>query len=171
MRKSLPLLTTLLLAAASVAGAQTATTQQAASGPAAAQSAAQPTAARQPAAAATGHGTAHPAGRLTSRHSPAHGAAAAAKGGAPAGGARGMVNLGATDITGNKELPKVMAIVPWKRSSGAGGVVQPTDSLLDEVLEPVDRGVFQRQIRYYGQLNAAGGQPAAGRVAPVGDRQ
>jgi hypothetical protein len=75
------------------------------------------------------------------------------------------VTLGATDITGNKELPKVMVIVPWKRSPGAGGVVQPTDSLLDEVLGPVDRGVFQRQIRYYGQLNAAS------QVAPVGDRQ
>jgi hypothetical protein len=81
------------------------------------------------------------------------------------------VSLGATDITGNKELPKVMVIVPWKRSPGAGGVVQPTDSLLDEVLGPVDRGVFQRRIRYYGQLNAAGGQPPAGQVAPVGDRQ
>ena len=77
--------------------------------------------------------------------------------------------LGATDITGNKELPKVMVIVPWKRSPGAGEVAQPNDSLLDEVLGPVDRGVFQRQIRYYGQLNAAGGQPATGRVAPVGD--
>ena len=81
------------------------------------------------------------------------------------------MSLGATDITGNKELPKVMVIVPWKRSPGASRVVQPTDSLLDEVLGPVDRGVFQRQIRYYGQLNAAGGQPAAGQMAPVGDRQ
>jgi hypothetical protein len=81
------------------------------------------------------------------------------------------VSLGATDITGNKELPKVMVIVPWKRSPGAGGVVEPTDSLLDEMLGPVDRGVFQRQIRYYGQLNAAGRPAAAGHVAPVGDRK
>ena len=77
----------------------------------------------------------------------------------PAGG---VLDLGATDITGNKELPKVMVIVPWKDSLGAGGVVKPTDSLLDEVLQPVDRGVFQRRVRYFGQLEAAG-------VAPVGD--
>jgi hypothetical protein len=78
--------------------------------------------------------------------------------------------LGATDITGNKELPKVMVIVPWKDSLGAGGVIKPTDSLMDDVLQPVDRGVFQRQIRYYGQLGAAA-EPAAAAsgVAPVGD--
>jgi hypothetical protein len=68
----------------------------------------------------------------------------------------GVLALGATDITGNKELPKVMAIVPWKDSLGAGGVVKPTDSLMDEVLAPVDRGVFQRQVRYYQQLNGSG---------------
>jgi hypothetical protein len=78
------------------------------------------------------------------------------------------VALGATDITGNKELPKVMVIVPWKDSLGAGGVIKPTDSLMDDVLQPVDRGVFQRQIRYYGQLDASTA-PAASRVAPVGD--
>jgi hypothetical protein len=157
MRASLQLLTLLLLAAAPLAGAQTAVTQQGVSGAPAAQSG----------------GTAHPSGRPTSRHSRAHAraASATAKRGAPAARADGVVNLGATDITGNKELPKVMVIVPWKRSPGAGGIVPPTDSLLDEVLGPVDRGVFQRQIRYYGQLNAAGRQPVAGQVAPVGDRQ
>jgi hypothetical protein len=61
-----------------------------------------------------------------------------------------------------------MAIVPWKDSPGPGTVIQPTDSLLDEVLAPVDRGAFQRRIRYYGQLSAAGG--ARQGVAPVGDR-
>jgi hypothetical protein len=95
-----------------------------------------------------------------------------------------VLALGASDITGNKELPKVMVIVPWKDSLGAGGVVKPTDSLLDEVLTPVDRSVFQRRIRYYGQLNTGVEQPAGGNsenrvrkqsgtpqgaVAPAGD--
>ncbi|MGA8094358.1 MAG: hypothetical protein WB823_08850, partial [Steroidobacteraceae bacterium] len=88
---------------------------------------------------------------------------------APASAPAGVLALGASDITGNKELPKVMVIVPWKESLGAGGVIKPADSLLDDVLQPVDRGVFQRQIRYYGQLDAATAPPAAGRVAPVGD--
>jgi hypothetical protein len=93
--------------------------------------------------------------------------AAASPAKAPASTAAGVA-LGATDITGNKELPKVMVIVPWKDSLGAGGVIKPTDSLMDDVLQPVDRGVFQRQIRYYGQLDAPTA-PAASRVAPVGD--
>ena len=62
-----------------------------------------------------------------------------------------------------------MVIVPWKDSTGASGVIKPTDSLLDEALEPVDRGVFQRRIRYYGQLNAVGEGSPAGKVAPAGD--
>jgi hypothetical protein len=86
-----------------------------------------------------------------------------------AGKSGGVLALGATDITGNKELPKVMVIVPWKDSLGAGGVVKPTDSLLDEVLQPVDRGVFQRRIQYYGQLHAGAQRPANTKVAPVGD--
>jgi len=86
---------------------------------------------------------------------------------APAGKPDGVLALGATDITGNKELPKVLVIVPWKDSLGAGGVIKPTDSLLDEVLQPVDRGVFQRRIRYYGQLKKQAS--AADGVAPVGD--
>jgi hypothetical protein len=88
---------------------------------------------------------------------------------APAAKGQGFLSLGATDITGNKELPKVMAIVPWKSATGAGGVVAPTDSLLSEALQPVDRGVLQRQIRYYGQLAAGASRRAPARVAPVGD--
>ncbi|MHB8815930.1 MAG: hypothetical protein ACYDAE_22085, partial [Steroidobacteraceae bacterium] len=105
-------------------------------------------------------------------------------GGARAGVSDGVLALAASDITGNKELPKVMVIVPWKDSLGAGGIVKPTDSLLDEVLTPVDRSVFQRRIRYYGQLNTGAEQPADGNsenrvrkpsgtpqgaVAPAGD--
>ncbi len=88
----------------------------------------------------------------SSRHSPRSRPAAGAARGAAAERTGGVLALGATDITGNKELPKVMVIVPWKDSLGAGGVLKPTDSLLDEALEPVDRDVFQRRVHYYGQL-------------------
>jgi hypothetical protein len=135
-------------------------------------------AATQPAttAAARKSNTAHPAQLSPTRHSHARHAIAAAHGSAPTAKAGGVLALGATDITGNKELPKVMVIVPWKGSTGADGVMKPDDSLLDEVLEPVDRGEFQRQIHYYGQLNSgrppsAAGQRhgGSGKVAPVGD--
>jgi hypothetical protein len=112
--------------------------------------------------------SAHPA---RSAAAPARARAALAPARHPAAKGDGVLTLGATDITGNKELPKVMVIVPWKDATGAGGVIKPTDSLMNEVLGPVDRGVFQRRIRYYGQLGTAeqGAAPAAA-VAPVGDK-
>jgi hypothetical protein len=148
MRPAIPLLLGTLLAIATHAHAQSV-----------ASPAAQPAAAsaREPKAA-------HPAQRA---HKPAAARVAAASHAKAPGSAAGGVALGATDITGNKELPKVMVIVPWKDSLGAGGVIKPTDSLLDDVLQPVDRGVFQRQIRYYGQIDTPA--PPASRVAPVGD--
>jgi hypothetical protein len=123
----------------------------------------------QPASSARQPKTAHPARRSHRRHALPARATGAAHASSPASGPAGVLALGASDITGNKELPKVMVIVPWKDSLGAGGVIKPEDSLLDDVLQPVDRGVFQRQIRYYGQLDAAAAPPAASRVAPVGD--
>jgi len=120
-------------------------------------------------------GAGHSSGRSPSRHSATRHSGDTARRSAAAGRhaatdkGGGVLALGATDITGNKELPKVMVIVPWKDSLGATGVVKPTDSLLDEALEPVDRGVFQRQVHYYGQLSAAQQRAAAGKVAPVGD--
>jgi hypothetical protein len=165
MRPSTPFLLCALLAIAPNVRAQSVAAPSApAQSPAApAQS---PAAPAQPPAASAGQPKAAQPARHSHKRQAAR-VAQAAHAGAPKGTAAG-VDLGATDITGNKELPKVMVIVPWKDSLGAGGVIKPTDSLLDDVLQPVDRGVFQRQIRYYGQLDAAAA-PAPGRVAPVGD--
>lgn len=91
----------------------------------------------------------------------ASGLAAAVRARTPAAKGQGFLALRTTDITGNKELPKVMVIVPWHTPADAGGVVKPTDSLMREVLGPVDRGVFQRRIRYYGQLNRDPAPPSA----------
>ena len=170
MRPSIPLLLGTLLIA-SGAQAQTLTAR---SVPAAAtqsqQGAVQPSTAVAPAASVQQPKAVH-AVRAThkQRTSAASGAAAPAHPSAASAASGGVLSLGATDITGNKELPKVMVIVPWKDSLGAGSVIKPTDSLLDEMLQPVDRGVFQRQVRYYGQLGAAAGPPTTERVAPVGD--
>jgi hypothetical protein len=69
-------------------------------------------------------------------------------------GAKGpdRIELDTTDITGNRELPKVLYIVPWKRSDLGDIVGRPVNSLLDEVLQPLDRDVFQRENRYYDAL-------------------
>ena len=62
------------------------------------------------------------------------------------------IDLGRTEITGNQELPKVLYIVPWQKSEPGELVGKPVNSLLDEVLAPVDRTEFMRQIDYYDDL-------------------
>lgn len=84
--------------------------------------------------------------------------------GAPTRGSRAIdrLDLETTEITGNRELPKVLYIVPWKRSDLGDLVGKPVNSLLDEVLEPVDRDVFRRENRYYRALQADSSEtPAA----------
>jgi len=62
------------------------------------------------------------------------------------------IELGRTEITGNQELPKVLYIVPWKKSDPGDLMGKPVNTLLDEVLAPIDREEFLRQVDYYGDL-------------------
>lgn len=62
------------------------------------------------------------------------------------------LDLETTQITGNRELPKVMVVVPWKKSDIGDLVGRPVNSLVDEALQPVDREVFRREVDYYGAL-------------------
>jgi hypothetical protein len=64
------------------------------------------------------------------------------------------LELDPTSITGNRELPKVMVIVPWKKADLGDLTGRPANSLLNEVLEPVDRDVFRRELRYFEALQA-----------------
>jgi hypothetical protein len=66
------------------------------------------------------------------------------------------LDLGTTSITGNAELPKVLYIVPWKRSDLGDLVGRPVNTLLDEVLAPVDPAVFERHLSYYDSLYREG---------------
>lgn len=91
-------------------------------------------------------------------------ASAAAPANAPRSGARDRIELDTTQITGNRELPRVLYVVPWKRSDLGDLTGRPANSLLDEVLAPVDRDVFKRQNHYYEALkpDAAPGRTAGG---------
>ena len=84
---------------------------------------------------------------------------------ATGGRARDRVDLEATQITGNSELPRVMYVVPWKKANLGDLGGRPANSLLDEVLTPVDRDVFQRQNRYYDALKPDAKVP--GSAAPA----
>jgi len=64
------------------------------------------------------------------------------------------LDLDVTSVTGNQELPRVLYILPWKESGIGDLTGKPVNSLLDEVLAPLDREVFQRQLKYFDQLHA-----------------
>ena len=74
------------------------------------------------------------------------------------------LELEATTITGNQELPKVMYVVPWKKADLGDLNGHPANSLLEEVLAPVDRDVFRREVAYFDAL-ATNSQPAQSQAA------
>jgi hypothetical protein len=76
------------------------------------------------------------------------------------GNAKDRLDLESSQITGNRELPKVLYIVPWRSAELGDLVGRPVNSLLDEVLEPVDRDVFRRQNRYFEALQPNEAAPA-----------
>jgi len=78
----------------------------------------------------------------------------------PAWGAD-RADLEGTQILGNRELPKVLYIVPWKQPLPTELVGRPASSVLDEALAPIDRDVFEREVRYHSQLQPPAQQPAS----------
>ena len=68
--------------------------------------------------------------------------------------AQDRADIERTQIIGNRELPKVLYIVPWKKPLQGDLSGRPLGSVLDEALAPVDRDVFRRQVRYDGMTQA-----------------
>jgi hypothetical protein len=75
--------------------------------------------------------------------------------------AQDRADIDRTTITGNRELPKVLYIVPWKKPAAGGLAGKPVNSVLDEVLAPIDREVLRRQIDYEAQIRPRPSTPAA----------
>jgi len=76
------------------------------------------------------------------------------------------VTLDTTIVTGNRELPKVLYIVPWKKADLGELPAQPFNTLVDEVLTPVDRDVFRREVTYYGAVSSGGNASPAASANP-----
>ena len=64
-----------------------------------------------------------------------------------------------TQVIGNRELPKVLYIVPWKKPPPGELSGKPVNSVLDDLMAPLDRDVFRRHVNYDQQLGAP--KPAA----------
>ncbi len=74
-----------------------------------------------------------------------------------------VLNIEGGRITGNREQPKVLYIIPWRQPEGASVLDRPIVSQVENVLAPIDRGVALRKINYYQrlkQVNAAGNDSA-----------
>lgn len=84
-------------------------------------------------------------------------------------GAQDRADIDRTQIIGNRELPKVLYIVPWKKPLPGTLQGRPVQSVLDEVLSPVDREVFRRQVGYNTQVaeRAAAAVQAPTALAPA----
>lgn len=81
----------------------------------------------------------------------------------PAARRRGRqeIELQTTSVSGNRELPRVMVVVPWKSAAPAELGGRPIVSLVEEALAPVDPEVFRRELEYYGLLHGGPTDDAA----------
>ncbi len=76
--------------------------------------------------------------------------------------AQDRADIDRTQIIGNRELPKVLYIVPWKKPMPGDLSGRPLVSVLDEALAPLDRDVFRRELKYDAvmQVRAPAAAPA-----------
>jgi hypothetical protein len=74
--------------------------------------------------------------------------------------AQDRADLDRTQVIGNRELPKVLYIAPWKKPPPGDLAGRPLISVLDDALSPVDRDVFRRTVQYDTQARTAAAQQA-----------
>ncbi len=65
------------------------------------------------------------------------------------------LEMDGTAIIGNKELPKVLYIVPWKASEKVSLSTPDFTSVLDDPFKPVDRSTFKRELEFYNKIYAS----------------
>ncbi len=70
------------------------------------------------------------------------------------------VELDPSRITGNRELPRVLYVVPWRQPRAGEVDGRPVNSLLYGLSAPVDRDVARRVLRYGEAASGAGEKPA-----------
>jgi hypothetical protein len=132
-----------------------------------------PAGAAGPSSAASGPAAA-PAAGTPAAGKPAAGTQPVARAPKAAGqkpGAVDRLELNTATVTGDREQPKVMYIVPWKSSDIGDLSGKPMNSLLDEALAPVDRDEFKREVVYFDVVKADRSQNGtSGAAAKQGEK-
>ncbi len=62
------------------------------------------------------------------------------------------LDLDATSIIGNRELPRIVYLIAWRDAPEGDILEQSLDINHDNKMVPLDRDVFQRQISYHDLL-------------------
>lgn len=57
-----------------------------------------------------------------------------------------------TNVVGSQEAPTVLNVVPWKDKDVKIERKTPTTSILNQVLQPLDRDVLMREVQYFRSL-------------------
>ena len=60
------------------------------------------------------------------------------------------IELQETTVQGASELPKVLYILPWQKTDMDTKPVK-LNTMVDEVMAPVDRDILRRQVQFYEQ--------------------
>jgi hypothetical protein len=71
------------------------------------------------------------------------------------------INMDAMSIIGNKELPNILYILPWKQAELPGMVELPLSSLITDALQPIDRQTMLRRQYYKQVIKQQGVVPAS----------
>lgn len=74
----------------------------------------------------------------------------------------GELQLDGTSIRGSQELPRVLYILPWQDPGAAELAGRPFNSLIEDVLSPLDRDVFRRELGYHAQFTSSQSDADAG---------
>jgi hypothetical protein len=63
--------------------------------------------------------------------------------------AEDRLKLDGVSIIGNDEMPSVLYVPPWKRLNKRISTGIPVNSLINVQLEPIERQMFLRRLKYF----------------------
>ena len=85
--------------------------------------------------------------------------------------AQDHADIDKSQIIGNRELPKVLYIVPWKKPVPGELSSKPMESVFNEALAPLDKDVFKRQLKYEAEPADGKGKDQQDQTQAVPDKK
>lgn len=70
------------------------------------------------------------------------------------------LDMDAMSVVGNRELPRIVYIMAWRKAPQGDVLQQSLESMHSNEVGPLDRDVFRRQIEYHRLLNGIEESPS-----------